>query len=164
MINIRQCELVLAVVLCAISSYLCRPATAQAVVKEVVIRSEWGGYAIPPHRESTIEISRSHAGLYQRSNGIGCTAPKPTPPLAVIRHSGRVDILIDASCLPTLGAKAAAKNEKPDVVRYSARRATTGLRLAARCAGTSAATRAAIARHKVAAPSILGSHGEVAYS
>ncbi len=81
MINIRQCELVTVLVLCGISIYRCSPAMAQPVVKEVVIRSEWGGYAIPPHRESIIEISRSSAGIYQRSNG---TAVQPSQVAALV--------------------------------------------------------------------------------
>jgi hypothetical protein len=69
MMNIRHSEFMAALVLCSTASCLCSRAAAQPVVKEIVIRSEWGGFAIPPHRETIIEILRSPAGKYQSSNG-----------------------------------------------------------------------------------------------
>jgi len=57
------------VVLLGVASCLCLPVVAQQVVKEVLIRSEWAGHGIPPHRESLFRISITASGAYQSIEG-----------------------------------------------------------------------------------------------
>jgi hypothetical protein len=85
MINVRYSEFMAALVLCGIASCLCSRAAAQPVVNEVVIRSAWGGYALPPHRESIIEISRSSSGIYQRSDGTAVEASQVAALVSALR-------------------------------------------------------------------------------
>jgi hypothetical protein len=69
MILIRRLKFKAVLVLCGIAACLCSRADTQPVVKQVVIRSRWAGLALPPHRETLIDISRTTSGNYQRSDG-----------------------------------------------------------------------------------------------
>ena len=117
MINVRRREFVAALVLCSIAGCFCSGATAQPVVKEVVIRSEWGGYAIPPHRESIIEISRSPSGIFQRSDGTAVEDSQVADLVSALRAipNRRVDLRdlgIDSRWLADNFAMAEKRNDE----------------------------------------------------
>src|SRR6202011_147515 len=61
-------KLRVALAICGIAACLSSQAISQQAVKKIVIRSEWGGYAIPPHRETIVEISRTPSGSYEQGN------------------------------------------------------------------------------------------------
>jgi hypothetical protein len=84
MFLIRRCEFVGVLVLWIISSGTSRPAIAQPVVKQVVIRSEWAGLGIPPDRQSILEISRKPSGVYERSDGTAVEVSRVAALLAAL--------------------------------------------------------------------------------
>lgn len=57
------------VVVSGVSACLCVRVGAQQAVNEVVIRSEWTGLAIQPHRQTLFRVSRTPSGTYQSTDG-----------------------------------------------------------------------------------------------
>lgn len=104
------------VVLC-VAACLCIRVSAQQVVNEVVIRSEWAGLAAPPHKETLFRVSRTPSGNYQSTDGkhveLGLltqlvSALQEPPRLAVVLN----DLGIDQEWLRRNVAEAERQNDE----------------------------------------------------